>query len=142
MLIIWLAARVRLKPAMVWALLGLVGCVWVWGLVKFRRAWLNEFAYLTTAGLVNLTLRCWFAGEATRQLADERKAGTLELLLSTPLDVPDILRGQRLALARQFAKPAVVIVIAEILFMWGTISAAWATGDQLRFWVLLWFAGM
>jgi ABC-type transport system involved in multi-copper enzyme maturation permease subunit len=138
----WLAARSRVKPALVWAFLGLIACGWVWGLAKFRREWLNESVYVTTAFILNLTVRVWFAGEATRQLSDERRAGTLELLLSTPLTVRDILHGQLLALARQFSKPIIVIVGAEALFMWGTISAALDKGDQPGYWVLFWLAGI
>src|SRR5256885_8919754 len=43
------------------------------------------------------SLKGWFASEVGRQLAEERKRGALELLLSTPLTVKEILRGQRLA---------------------------------------------
>lgn len=138
----WLAARSRLKPALVWAFLGLVACGWVWGLAKYRREWLNESVYVITALLINFTIRVWFAGEATRQLSDERRAGTLELLLSTPLTVGEILCGQFLALARQFLKPVTVVLAAEFLFMWGTVSLGWVTGDQRTFWILLWVAGM
>ena len=138
----WLAARSRAKPALVWAFLGVVACAWVWGLAKFRRDWLHESVYVTTAIIINLIIRVWFAGEATRQLSDERRAGTLELLLSTPLSVRDILQGQFLALARQFFKPVLVIVAAEGLFMSATISAALEKGDQPRYWVLFWLAGI
>jgi len=138
----WLAARSRVKPALVWAFLGLVGCAWVWGLAKFRRDWLNESVYVTTAIVLNFIIRVWFAGEATRQLCDERRAGTLELLLSTPLTVRDILQGQFLALARQFFKPVLVIVAIEALFMSGTVAAAVDKGDQPRYWVLFWLAGI
>ena len=138
----WLAARSRVKPALVWAFLGLVGCAWVWGLAKFHRDWLNESVFVTTAIILNLVIRIWFAGEATRQLSDERRAGTLEMLLSTPLTVREILQGQLLALARQFFKPVLVIIAIEALFMSGTISSALDKGDQPRYWVLFWLAGI
>jgi len=138
----WLAARSRVKPALVWAFLGLVGCAWVWGLARFRRDWLNESVYITTAIVLNFVIRVWFAGEATRQLADERRSGTLELLLSTPLSVQDILYGQFLALSRQFFKPILTIMAVEALFMSGTMSAALDKGDQPRYWVVFWLAGL
>ncbi|HTL55587.1 MAG TPA: ABC transporter permease subunit [Candidatus Limnocylindrales bacterium] len=138
----WLAARSRVKPALVWAFLGVLACGWVWGLAKYRRDWLGESVYITTAIILNFSLRVWLASEATRQLSDERRAGTLELLLSTPLTVAEILQGQFLALARQFLKPMIVLLIVESLFMWGTVSAAWARGESSGFWVLLWLTGM
>ena len=138
----WLAARSRMKPAMVWGFLGLLGCGWVLGLAKYRREWLAESTYITTALILNFSLRVWFASEAARQLSDDRRAGTLELLLSTPLSVPEILQGQFLALSRQFLKPVVVLLILESLFMWGSVSEAWARGEPPGFSLLLWLAGM
>src|SRR5205807_8027803 len=90
----WLAARSRLKPACVWAVLGLLACVWAWGVGKFRQEFLNPAAYLFTGLVLNLVLKGWVAAEAGRQLAEDRKLGALELLLSTPMTVHDILRGQ------------------------------------------------
>ncbi|HYG35698.1 MAG TPA: ABC transporter permease [Clostridia bacterium] len=137
----WLAARARLKPAIVWSFLGLVTLAWLWGLAKFRRDWLNEGMFLTTAVTLNFVLRSWFANEATRQLAEERKAGTLELLLSTPLGVTDILHGQWLALKRQFLGPVMVVLAVETLFMFSTLSQEWLL-EQRAFWAALWISGM
>ena len=40
-----------------------------------------------------------------RQFAEDRHSGALELVVSTPLGVKEILRGQWLALRRQFLGP-------------------------------------
>jgi len=120
----WLASRTRIKPALVWGFLGLVACGWVCGLARSGRDWLESGIYLATGLFLNVTIRCWFAAEATRQIADDRKSGTLELLLSTPLRVEEILQGQKLALARQFLGPVLVILGVECLFMAGTLSDA------------------
>jgi hypothetical protein len=55
--------------------------------------------------------------EAGHQLAEDKKSGAFELLFSTPLSVRDILRGQWLALRRQFLKPLAVAVIVELILM-------------------------
>lgn len=136
----WLASRARLKPALVWLVLGLLACGWVWGLAKFKRDWLNEGMYVATALVVNGLLRFWFANEATRQLAEERRAGTLELLLSTPLEVGEILRGQLLALLRQFLGPILVVLAVECVFMLAVLSDA--QGDDRALWFALWTGGM
>ncbi len=120
----WLASRVRLRPALVWAFLALVACIWVWGLAKARREWLQPWMYVMTGLFLNFAIRCWFAAEATRQLSDDRKSGTLELLLSTPLSVNEILRGQMLALSRQFLGPVMFILGIECLFMAATMADA------------------
>ena len=136
----WLASRARLKPALVWLVLALLAGGWVWGLAKFKRDWLNEGMYVATALVVNGLLRFWFANEATRQLAEERRAGTLELLLSTPLEVGEILRGQLLALLRQFLGPMLAVLAVECVFMLAVLSDA--QGDDRALWFALWTGGM
>ena len=117
----WLAARSRLKPAAVWAVLGLLACVWAWGVGKYHQEFLNPGAYLLTGLVLNLMLKAWVAAEAGRQLAEDRKIGALELLLSTPMTVHDILRGQLLALRRQFLGPVVLVLVTIFVFMWATL---------------------
>jgi ABC-type transport system involved in multi-copper enzyme maturation permease subunit len=137
----WLAARARLKPAFVWSVLGLLGCVWVWGLTKFQRDWLTEATYIITGILLNVVIKTWFASETGRQLAEDRKQGALELLLSTPLTVRDILQGQRLALYRQFLGPAVLVLVIACVLMMAAFSGTEADNDH-TVWLLLWVGGM
>ena len=77
-------------------------------------------------------------------MAEDRRQGALELLLSTPLTVKDILRGQLLALRRQFEGPVAVVLLVFLLFM--LLGASDALSQQepadRSFWVLLWAAGM
>ena len=82
----------------------------------------------------------WVAGETTGRLAEERKAGTLELLLSTPLSVRDILQGQRMALRRQFLGPLIAVLLLEALFMVAAICKPSTTNHG--FWALFWIATM
>lgn len=138
--IFWLIARARAKPVAVWAFLALVGLAWAWGLAKYKREWLNEGMYLGTAMLLNFVLRCWAANEATRQLAEDRKAGALELLLCTPLSIDTILRGHQLALTRQFLGPAVVTLALETLFMKATVAEV--DGSPQGAWYVLYIALM
>ena len=131
----WLSARVRARPAYVWAFMALVACFWVWGLAKFRRDWLGFPVYGGTALLLNGALRYWFAAESVRQLGEERKAGTLELLLSTPLSVPEILGGQALALSRQFLGPVLLTLALETTFLLAVPSDISEPDDRA-----LWFS--
>jgi ABC-type transport system involved in multi-copper enzyme maturation permease subunit len=113
----WLAGRARLKPMHVWIVFFLLGCLWMWGALEQGREWLNGAVYLFTAFVLNTTLKIWVASEAGRRLGEERKMGALELLLSTPLSVKEILRGQFLALQRQFLGPVVVALVIEVVFL-------------------------
>jgi hypothetical protein len=112
---LWLAARPPLKVSYVWAAVGLTGCLWVFTAVRVRNV--EEEANVVFALLLNLMLKLWIATEAGRQLAEDKRSGAFELLLSTPLTVRDIVRGQRLALRRQFLKPLAVAVIVELILM-------------------------
>jgi ABC-type transport system involved in multi-copper enzyme maturation permease subunit len=135
----WLASRARFKPGLVWIFLILIACAWMWGSAKQHRDWLNDTAYVVTALILNWTFKVWVAAEATGRLAQERKAGTLELLLSTPLSVRDILQGQRLALMRQFMGPLLAVLLLEALFMVAAISEPSTTN---HFWGLFWIGSM
>ena len=140
----WLAARARLGPAYVWAVLGLVACGWTWGLAKSRRDWLDQSTYVLTGLLLNLLIKAWFALEAGRQLAEDRRQGALELLLSTTLTVQEILRGQWLALRRQFLGPAAVTLLVFFLFLMAAASDEMLleNPEDRSFWVMSWTAGM
>lgn len=137
----WLNARDRMKTLGPWMFLLLLSAVWMWCWWKFRQEWLNEGVYVTTAWLVNLALRYWFAGEATRCMAEQRKAGALELLLSTPLRVDEILYGQWLALRRQFIGPVIAVLMVEVVFMLASVKEAVPAEERL-FWFALWSGGM
>src|SRR5205085_12159068 len=108
----WLAARARLKPVGVWTVFGLIGCGWAWGVGKFQRDWLDPSTYMVTALVLGLLMEGWIASETGRHLAEDRQTGALELLLSTPLSVRQILAGQWQALLRQFLGPMVVTFVA------------------------------
>ena len=139
--ILWLVARMRSKPISVWLVLSIFACGWVWGWWRLRRDWLSGPVYISTAVVLNFILRIWFAAEAAWVLSDNRKSGALELLLSTPVRIEDILRGQWLALKRQFLGPTLAVIVVEGFFMAATVRDAIPDDDQL-FWYALWFGGI
>jgi len=111
----WLAARAWFKPAGVWAALVFVACWWLYMRAVIHFQWADEFLILATALLLNTLLKLWIAVEAGQRLVEDQKMGALELLLSTPLSARDILRGQWLALRRQFLGPLLAIIAAQLL---------------------------
>jgi hypothetical protein len=113
----WHAARARFKPAHVWTFIVLMGAWWIVCWAQNGHVWLDEATYLGTAALLNTTLKLWITLEAALRLGEDRRGGAFELLLSTPLTVADILRGQLLALRRQFLKPLAVVVAVQIFFL-------------------------
>lgn len=137
----WLAARARLKPAWVWTFLGGIACGWTWGAVKYHRDWFNEGIYIATAFVLNSVLKLWLASEAMGQVSEDRRMGTLELLLSTPLRVKEILRGQALALQRQFLGPVIFVLVAELVMLTSGPRDALSGRDE-PVWIGIWIAGM
>jgi hypothetical protein len=122
--------------------LGLFGAGWVWGAIKYKNDWFDPGVYVATALVFNAVLKSWFASEASRELSEERRMGTLELLLSTPLRVRDILRGQWLALRRQFLGPFLAVLFVEVVMcIAGGEKMNWRSEDE-PFWIWLWIAGM
>src|SRR5205085_403676 len=119
----------------------LLGCGWAWGLAKWHREWLNSMMYMITGIVLNIILKSWVASEAGRQLAEDRKIGALELLLSTPLTVREILHGQLLALKRQFIGPLVLTFVVGGIFLWATLQDP-GSEDERSMWRLFWIGGM
>jgi ABC-type transport system involved in cytochrome c biogenesis permease component len=138
---LWICSRSRFKPYSVWIVLGLLAAGWFYGYYKLRGDWLNEGVYFVSGLVLNLLLKGWVAAECGRQIAEERQQGSLELLLCTPLSVPDILRGQFLALRRQFLGPFLITVILWVVFLNATIKNETNSG-QRDFWTALWVSGL
>jgi len=111
----WLAARLRIKPAIVWTFLGFMVVWWMYVSAKSGSLLMYE-ALIATALILNSTFKLWVAVETGQRFGEDQSSGALELLLSTRLSVPEILRGQLLALRRQFLWPLLVVIMVELLF--------------------------
>ncbi len=139
---LWLASRPRWRVVWAWVLLALAAGAWGIGLYYVGPDWFNVGTYSATAFLLSLTMKAWIGSEAGRRLIEERRSGALELLLSTPLSVPDILRGQRLALQRQFLWPVLVLLGAcGLMIFVGGNSSEFNGGDR-PYWYWTWAAGL
>lgn len=132
--LLWLIARNRTRSTAVWAFLGAVGVIWAIGLSVSPRDWQDEGAYVTTAFIVQLTLKFWIGSEACRRFSNDRQSGALELILSTPIQVKEIVRGQVLALERQFAGPVFAVLIMDFVFL--------MSGQRSSEMTMMWVAGM
>jgi ABC-type transport system involved in cytochrome c biogenesis permease component len=134
----WLTARSRLKPLHVWLLILGAAAWWVagWWLTD-DQVWFDASIGIALAFILNTAIKLWIAMEAGQQLAEDRRAGSLELILSTQLTIRDILKGQFLALRRQFLGPLLAIIAIEIGFMVMSLRDYYATQT-----LYLWLAGI
>ena len=132
----WLATRPRQKALWSWTPLVLAALGWVWGMSKFGGEWLNPGMYATTAIALGFTYKAMIGGEAGRRMIEDRKSGALELLLSTPLTVKDIARGQRMALQRQFTLPVIAMTIVAFCLWLAGASHHDINGSERGYWLL------
>lgn len=136
----WIAGRNRLKPAYVLGVLGFAGCLWFWLFVRYRSEMIDSVMFVPTAILLHSLIKLWLALEACRPLSEERRSGSIELLLSTPLSVDEILAGQFLALKRQFGWPVLIVLVVDfVMFLAGIRDRFLDTSND---WLMLCLAGV
>ena len=122
--ILWLAGRNRLKYSYVWGFLGVCGCLWLWGLARNGPEWLDEANYIFTALVLHTVFKLWLASEACQRFQEDRNLGALELLLSTPMTIKEIIGGQLLALQRQFSGAVLVVLAVDIILLLASVQKA------------------
>jgi hypothetical protein len=96
---------------------GSVTGMWVWGWFSYESLMFDRKTLVPTVFLFQSFLKLWVVSETCHRLAEDRRIGALELLLSTPLTTREILHGQWLALKRQFAKPLAAALVLEFLLL-------------------------
>jgi len=114
---LWRAVQSARQRTVVW--LGLLAVALLWlasdSVLPVKRFDVNKD--LITLLLAGMVLKIWLALEASATLSADRRSAALELLLTTPLPEEEIIKGQRLALWRQFAEPAVAVFLANMLLL-------------------------
>lgn len=116
--IFWSQSRLSGHPAWVMLVFVLGGLYWIWGSLQFGRSFAEDRGvFLGILLVIQLIVKCWAGVEAARRFGEERRSGSLELLLCTPLSVREILRGQMQSLRRQFFWPAFVLLLLWLIFL-------------------------
>jgi hypothetical protein len=104
---IWLDGRNRLRSLFAMFPVVFVAAIWIGFGMKFSSYWFDPINYFFTAFIIHTILKLSVASEAARRFVVDRRSNALELVLCTPLSVPDILSGRIGALVRQF-RPAIL----------------------------------
>ena len=126
---------------MVWLGPVVVVLVWITITLKEGSNWIGPPAYFTTAILLMIWIKLGIAVEAGQAFCEDRRSGTLALLLTTPLTVREIVRGQGLALRRQFLGPLGMTLGVSFLFLLLTL-ADHSVSDEYFVLTALWVALM
>lgn len=110
----WLSARHRFKPVSAWLFfLMLLGFL---TFVLWQARWEPGVILVLTIGLT-LLQRVVFAGASTARLNEEHEQGTLELLLSTPLQTREIVRGNMKAVLWHLRGPSLILAAVHALWL-------------------------
>jgi ABC-type transport system involved in multi-copper enzyme maturation permease subunit len=110
----WLTSRHTHQRAWLWLVVSAVAVI---GVASWLGSLNNKSALWAIFGCfiaVHLALAVWVGFEACNSFAEARGSGAMELLLSTPLHVRQILRGQHLALREIFLKPILLLLGIEL----------------------------
>ncbi len=141
--IFWMLSRRPTKPRWVFVGLGFVLLYWLWGSVQFGHDFYNEGNYLLVAFVMQLILKCWVGAEAATRFGEERRSGALELLLCTPIQVRDVLRGHSQSFYWQFFWPVFLVLLVCFAFLLEPLTSRWALIDpSTRNWVRLFAISM
>jgi ABC-type transport system involved in multi-copper enzyme maturation permease subunit len=127
----WLAAHRRFKQFWLWVAFASVGALWVWGYEENKNEWVGVPNYFLTCFCLNSFLKAFFASESVRRLGEDRKTGSLELLLSTSLTVSDIIKGQLLALRRHFVLPLIFVLTVETVYFFIAVHSESTSADDM-----------
>ncbi len=120
---LWLTLRGREKLNHAWGFVIAVIVIWFLGFLGADNVMWDYDLLFPTLLFIHAFLKIWVTSEACTRLVEDRRNGALELLLSTPLDAKDIVRGQHFALSRQFSGPLLLLVILESLcFVFGILG--------------------
>jgi hypothetical protein len=115
--VLWLACRERHVLLYPWLFLGSMAIIWCYGFLELGKIIRLE-GTVVTFYCIHLVLKYWLATIACNGFNTDRDQGALEIILSTPLRVRDILGGQWLTLWRLFGWPILTLIVAEIAMLW------------------------
>ncbi len=147
--VVWLADRTALHSWLTqvfWASAIILGFSAFAGL---RGGFLPLPSVFIALYLLHTAVKCWAAWEASRRLAEDKRSGELELLLTTPLGQRRILVGWLIGLKRRFAVPMLVLAALDLNLWWNSYSGLWLLGllatmgllvadTYTVFWIGLW----
>ena len=115
----WLTSRERLKSKYVWVFIGSIVVIYLWNLKTQGDIMFDDGTLIPLGFIVHSFIKVWITSEACYRIAEDRRIGALELVLSTPLGPWDIVKGQLLALWHQFGLPLIALFFIEIVLIFG-----------------------
>ncbi|MGZ8898924.1 MAG: hypothetical protein ACXW3Z_02425 [Limisphaerales bacterium] len=117
--------------------LGVIALLWLFGLWQWSGAWLVPLNFWATLLLIGGIIRWMINYLAARQIGLDRYSGSLELLLTSPLQVGDIITGQQDSV-RQYVRPLFYLVgtLHILFFILGIIFHPMTGGALLNYTII------
>ncbi len=138
--LVWLSGRYWMRGASVWIFLGVAAVIFgIFGL-EIGKDWFEQPTFITTSILIHLGLKMWIAAESPRQFHEDRRSGGMELLLSTPMSVSDLVEGRLRAIRRQFEYPLLLVLAVDAVFLFTGIR--WGLDNSRDEWTAFWVSRM
>lgn len=112
----WLNRRDRLQPWVVWfPIISGLG-IWLWSAWAFPQLAKDGWFLFLLLFLTGTGVKIWVAAETSRYIVAARRDGALELILVSPLQVREILRGHMRSLLAQFLLPMSLVFGIHLAF--------------------------
>jgi ABC-type transport system involved in multi-copper enzyme maturation permease subunit len=137
----WLEGRDLAQPRMLWAVFLVLTAGWVLTYDANPSSWTSGQLEIVWPVIAQQMLCLWIAAQAPRRMADDKQSGALELLLCTPLEPAEIVRGQMRILGRRFGGALASLLALDLLMIAAVLSiAGTAGGGRVMRQDLIWLA--
>jgi ABC-type transport system involved in multi-copper enzyme maturation permease subunit len=128
----WLSSRERLKPLYGWVAIVPLSLIGYFVLTQYPGGALETGLLLGC--VLHILFKVWLAGEVCQRWVWDRRSGAFELILSSPLSSREMIRGQNMALRRQFLWPCVGLMLLTLVYWFVSKSHV---GAGIRRWFLI-----
>lgn len=143
--LVWLLERHPGKRFYADGLVVAILVIWYFGYLSYGTEMFGGpswFLITPLAVVVHLVFTAWVVAESSMRWIQDRRSGALELLLCTALTDRDLVSGYQITLRRLFARPVIVMVLAEIFVaLYGFGDSDESTSASGR-WLMLSFAAV
>lgn len=128
---LWLVERDRVTTQSLFALGVIITIFGLWSgwAIQSRSNSFTAIAILGSIG-AHWLVKFLLAGEALRQMNQDKRTGALELLLSTPLHAGSIIAGQLRSIRHRFFVPIVGLVILNLCVLAGIDQQVSSSGPE------------
>jgi len=113
----WRIEQDRRPAVLAWVIVTGTVFLWILGWLAWRDDWLTTINLFAVATVVAIALYWLELQSVAQQMARERRDGTLELLLTTPLTATEIVDALLVAPAHQLRAPRYLAVVFFVIMM-------------------------